>query len=896
MSIGASVWSHLRAIGTRAVAVLALTLMACSGDGPSEPDQIQYASLVITINGLPEGANANVSVTGPGGFSQSVTASTTLNTLAAGNYSVIVADVTHEGAIFSGAPATQTVSVGAGATVNAPPVSYQVTTGSLSVSLGGLPQSTPAQVVVWGPDGFNRTVTEATTFNGLKPGNYQVEAREVQTTSARYAAATATQSVTVAASLTATQVQVSYALATGSMAITIEGLPNGTNAAVTVTGPGFTSPVTASTVLENLTPGVYNVSAANVSSGVQFQPTPPSQGIVISATATPAVVNILYVSTATALTVNVTGLPPNVAAAVTLRAPNGTTSLLTASQTVSAILPGTYTITASTVGASCTTYSPAPSSQTVSVTNGQSSTANVAYSQGGGGLNLCIDGAYITQSVQAYDNSVPIVANREGLLRVFVRANTINAAQPTVRVRFYDGSTLVSTQTITAPVASVPTAIDESNLGSSWNAVIPGIRLQPGLRMLVDVDPSNAVLETSDADNSLPANGTPAPLDVRAVSTLNIRIVPIIQASGDTGRITESNKTNFTTPMMRMFPVHTIDADIRLPYTFTGPKLMSGGGNWSALLGELNTLRLLEASGRSYYGVVRVDYTSGVAGVGYVGVPAALGWDYQPSGHETMAHELGHNFGRLHSPCGGPAGVDPQYPYTGATIGVYGYDILSGALKAPSIRDLMSYCNPPWISDYTYEGILNYRASNPMVARLAGTQAPTTRGLLVWGRIEGGQPILEPAIEVDAPATLPTRNGPHRLEGFGAAGEALFSLSFVGDRIADLPDAETFAFVVPLSHLRGIDLDRLRFSARGRQVEQRSTGRSAVPTAQRTATGRVRVSWDASAARVALVRDARTDDVLSIARGGSVEVPAVGELDVTLSNGVRSVKARIVPR
>jgi hypothetical protein len=282
---------------------------------------------------------------------------------------------------------------------------------------------------------------------------------------------------------------------------------------------------------------------------------------------------------------------------------------------------------------------------------------------------------------------------------------------------------------------------------------------------------------------------------------------------GDTARVDDNNQANFITPMLRMFPVASIDADVRAPYTYTGPELLSNGNNWSALLSEINATRVAEASGRSYYGIVRVGYTAGVAGLGYIGVPAAIGWDNQPSGTEVMAHELGHNFGRLHAPCGNAQGIDSSYPYSGAAIGVYGYDILSQQLKFPVLRDLMSYCDPPWISDYNYKAILNFRAANPMVA---STSFSTTRGLLVWGRIDQGRVILEPAIEVDAPASLPSRSGPHRVEGFGSRGETLFSIAFAGDRVADAPDPsdETFAFVIPMSQLRGIDLDRLRLSAR----------------------------------------------------------------------------------
>ena len=125
-----------------------------------------------------------------------------------------------------------------------------------------------------------------------------------------------------------------------------------------------------------------------------------------------------------------------------------------------------------------------------------------------------------------------------------------------------------------------------------------------------------------------------------------------------------------------------------------------------------------------------------------------------------MAHELGHNFGRLHAPCGNPSGLDGQYPYSGASIGVYGYDILSGVAKQSSLRDLMSYCDPSWISDYTYRNLLNFRSTYYPNTGSAPGRAASQRGLLVWGRIEGGRLVLEPGIEVDAPALLPTRGGP----------------------------------------------------------------------------------------------------------------------------------------
>src|SRR5690606_30787378 len=95
-------------------------------------------------------------------------------------------------------------------------------------------------------------------------------------------------------------------------------------------------------------------------------------------------------------------------------------------------------------------------------------------------------------------------------------------------------------------------------------------------------------------------------------------------------------------------------------------------------------------------------------GLGYVGFPVAIGLDQ--CGTWTAAHEWGHNFGRRHAPCGNPANPDPSYPYPNALLGAHGYDPAMGQLKrASSFFDLMSYCSPEWISDYTYQHVLAFR-------------------------------------------------------------------------------------------------------------------------------------------------------------------------------------------
>jgi hypothetical protein len=56
-----------------------------------------------------------------------------------------------------------------------------------------------------------------------------------------------------------------------------------------------------------------------------------------------------------------------------------------------------------------------------------------------------------------------------------------------------------------------------------------------------------------------------------------------------------------------------------------------------------------------------------------------------------MAHELGHNFGLEHAPCYVDTDLDPNYPYPGAKIGTWGYDLVNRELKDPDLYyDIMS--------------------------------------------------------------------------------------------------------------------------------------------------------------------------------------------------------------
>ena len=208
--------------------------------------------------------------------------------------------------------------------------------------------------------------------------------------------------------------------------------------------------------------------------------------------------------------------------------------------------------------------------------------------------------------------------------------------------------------------ASRPTrSTARPRLSRTWNAALPASLLQPGLDIVLDVDPTNTVPESSDADNSYPANGTPLSLNIQTVATLDLRFVPILRtADNTTGNVTAANAAQFADQTVRMHPLGAVNVDVRAPYTYSDTaQIQSGDGNgvWLRILSQMNALQAAEGGTRNYYGVIAVPYGSGIAGYGYVPGRSAVGWDKLPSASGVAAHELGHNFGRSHAPCGGVA-------------------------------------------------------------------------------------------------------------------------------------------------------------------------------------------------------------------------------------------------
>ena len=475
--------------------------------------------------------------------------------------------------------------------------------------------------------------------------------------------------------------------------------------------------------------------------------------------------------------------------------------------------------------------------------------------------------------------SLALVATKPALLRVVVLANEpgLTAA---VDVEAKQGMTVLGTQRLTGP-AQVPQTDTPADLTRSFRFVMPSAWVVPGLSLRVRVDAEDALLEANETNNEVTSTPTVTPARV-----LHLTSVPVMGPDGEVGQPQDLDDT-----IAVVWPVTGVEAKTRAPFTWTQEISPSDANSWAALLGGLAQARASDGSDRNYYGWVRASFGGGVAGIGYLGQAVGTGRD---DSVQVAAHELGHNFGRNHAPCGGAGGADPQYPYAGARIGTYGWT--GSQLLAPTqYVDLMSYCNPGWVSDYSYEGVQDFMAGRSEFE--PGAMLPAVAGddvLMFAGRVLPGGAVKLSDVQ--------RFHG--RLSARVDASDAVVVQQLVDGRVVRVPvtlvetsegEERQFVVVTPfVGELRAWGLELA-----GVVVAARESSRLAfAPVVEVVREGeRARVTWSgASSVLVAQVAASGERTTLTVdARGGRVEViaPRAARLEISLSDGVRS---RVVQR
>jgi hypothetical protein len=339
------------------------------------------------------------------------------------------------------------------------------------------------------------------------------------------------------------------------------------------------------------------------------------------------------------------------------------------------------------------------------------------------------------QAVSPNDRNADVVVGREAIFRVFAELGPAFVSRElSARVRFTDG---VATDEYFAKATLTESSSDD-DVASTFNIEVPGEAITAGARYQVQIVECAPAIQGTLQSPAFPAQGD-VELSARVTGPLKIHLLPFVY-NGLLPDTSADQLAYYKAFFEAMYPITEAQLTV-------GEPLDAGGfSDLGVTLEQTFAVRDVEgpADDVYYYGIARPASTleqfcqgTCTLGVGFVADPGsadfraavgvAFGEESQIAG-ETLLHEVGHNHGREHAPCGGADDVDPVYPYQDGAIGVWGYDAREGTLLPPDLTDLMGYCSPQWISDYTYQALLErvVELNNPVQQRqaLAAALAP----------------------------------------------------------------------------------------------------------------------------------------------------------------------------
>lgn len=486
--------------------------------------------------------------------------------------------------------------------------------------------------------------------------------------------------------------------------------------------------------------------------------------------------------------------------------------------------------------------------------------------------------AYLVQAVQSRDYPVPLVAGGDALLRVFPTAlRATEAAIPPVRAIFYIDGTEAHQLEIPGKSTPVPTTIDEGSLDKSANADIPGSVVQPGLEMVIEIDPEGTLDPALGVTRRIPESGS-LPVRVLDMPAMDFTLVPFLWTedpdSAVLGLVDEMAARpeghEMFSEMRAMLPVTDVTATAHEP-VWTSTNVAS------ELYVETAAIRILErgsyVAGKSRYAGMMSGPVEGGSQSGYGRGRVA----FVTTDGIAFAQGVGGLSG-LHFGACDQTHEDPYYPYDDGSIGAWGYDARADKLVLPATPDLMSRCDAPrWISDYHFAKAVRVRRIDAEAANVA--HGTSTRSLLLWGGVgEDGAPYLEPAFFVDAPPASPPAGSDHEIVGWTASGEELFSVRF-GIREAVGAGAASFAFAIPVGPEWARELASITLSGPGGDATMDSDTDRPMVILRDPVSGQVRGILRGSAV-----------GVLGDGGGGAVRLPLHG-LEVIGSRGIPGVEA-----
>jgi hypothetical protein len=346
----------------------------------------------------------------------------------------------------------------------------------------------------------------------------------------------------------------------------------------------------------------------------------------------------------------------------------------------------------------------------------------------------------------AAERGAPVVAGRAGLLRVYVSPSAgWGAKKVTAELRLVGKEALP----ILRDDKVITTASSDGDIDSTFNFAIEAGVLEPETTFQISLISADAEPVRGESSARFPTDGSFADLGAERGGKLKIVVVPVRYDADGSNRmpdVTPAQLERYRTTFLARYPASEVEISARAPLAWSQAIARNGSG-FSQVLNAMTQLRQRDGATSDvyYYGVFTPaasmrQFCTGSCVTGlstvvtnpsasFLRASVGLGYPGQDAAN-TMAHEIGHAHGRAHAPCGGAQGVDSAYPYAGGAIGVWGYDILTGAFISPTVgRDMMGYCRNEWVSDYTFGALFErIMAVNTQSGALTPESSGTARG------------------------------------------------------------------------------------------------------------------------------------------------------------------------
>ena len=316
--------------------------------------------------------------------------------------------------------------------------------GTISVTISGLPPAAQPTVAVTGPESFNLTIGLAggtsTRVSPVPAGTYSIVASPVISGGVRYVPTPTSQTVVVGSGANMIASEIAYAIATARLTVTVNGLPSGTDAGITVAGPaGFSRVITGSSQLDLLEPGNYTITAPVVQGATKtFRPAPALQFLTLAASATSTTATVAYGAGTGTLILTVAGLPTGTDAAIAVTGPDGLARGVTSSKVLFYLEAGSYTVSAGIVGSSLTTHRPVAASQTIGIADADTSRVTVTYGSAPLELSTQLVAEGLTQPVflTAPDGDARLfIVERVGRIKIFANGSVLSTPFLDIRDR-----------------------------------------------------------------------------------------------------------------------------------------------------------------------------------------------------------------------------------------------------------------------------------------------------------------------------------------------------------------------------------------------------------------------------------------------------------------------------